>query len=45
MTDMPIGPVYFRAKAVAVKPYFKGFTPRVFGPDYDLKYSYVEGKK
>ncbi|MGZ4123894.1 MAG: peptide ABC transporter substrate-binding protein [Tumebacillaceae bacterium] len=45
MTDMPIGPVYFRAKAVAVKPYFKGFTPRVFGPDFDLKYSYVEGKK
>lgn len=44
MQDMPIGPVYFRALAEAVKPYFKGYVPRVYGPDYDLKYAYVQGK-
>jgi oligopeptide transport system substrate-binding protein len=45
MQDMPVGPIYFKAKAVATKPYFKGYVPRVFGPDYDLKFAYVEGKK
>jgi len=45
MDDMPIGPVFFRAAAVASKPHVKNFVSRVFGPSYDLKFAYIEGKK
>ncbi|PWK11574.1 peptide ABC transporter substrate-binding protein [Tumebacillus permanentifrigoris] len=44
MKEMPIGPLYFRAKAYVNKPYLKNFQWRVFGPDYELKETYVEGK-
>jgi len=44
MDEMPIGPLYFRARAFLIKPYVKEFLPRVFGPDYELKYTYIEGK-
>ncbi|ARU62248.1 hypothetical protein CBW65_15455 [Tumebacillus avium] len=45
MDDMPIGPIVHRAVARVSRPYIKDWTPRNFGPDYDLKYTYVEGKE
>ncbi|ASS75912.1 hypothetical protein CIG75_13720 [Tumebacillus algifaecis] len=44
MEDMPIGPIVHRAVARVSRPYVKGWTPRTFGPDYDLKYTWIEGK-
>jgi len=44
MDEMPVGPLYFRARAFLIKPYVKDFLPRVFGPDYELKHTYIEGK-
>ncbi|KEO82198.1 peptide ABC transporter substrate-binding protein [Tumebacillus flagellatus] len=43
--DMAIGPVYFSASSFAMKPYVKNWTPRYSGPDMDLKFTYIEGKK
>ncbi|TCP52880.1 oligopeptide transport system substrate-binding protein [Tumebacillus sp. BK434] len=45
MEDMPIGPIVHRAVARVSRPYIKDWTPRNFGPDYDLKYTYIEGKE
>ncbi|MBL0389347.1 peptide ABC transporter substrate-binding protein [Tumebacillus sp. ITR2] len=45
MNDMAIGPVYFSASSFATKPYVKNWVPRVSGPDMDLKYTYIQGKK
>ncbi|MGZ4112291.1 MAG: peptide ABC transporter substrate-binding protein [Tumebacillaceae bacterium] len=45
MKDMPVGPMFFRAKAYLTKPYVKGFVSRVSGPDYDLSWTYLSGKK
>ncbi|MGZ4112028.1 MAG: peptide ABC transporter substrate-binding protein [Tumebacillaceae bacterium] len=45
MQDMPVGPVFFRARAYLTKPYVKDWTPRVSGPSYDLYYTYLQGKK
>jgi oligopeptide transport system substrate-binding protein len=44
MKEMPIGPLYFRAKAYVTKTYVKDFQWRVFGPDYELKTTYIQGK-
>jgi oligopeptide transport system substrate-binding protein len=44
MTDMPVGPVFFRGKAYATKPYVKGLITFPYGVDYDLKYVKIEGK-
>ncbi|MBL0388059.1 peptide ABC transporter substrate-binding protein [Tumebacillus sp. ITR2] len=44
MKEMPIGPLYFRARAFVIKPYVKDFLPRVYGPDYELKETYIQGK-
>jgi oligopeptide transport system substrate-binding protein len=43
--DMPVGPIVHRAIARVSRPYVKNWTPRNFGPDYDLKYVYIEGKE
>jgi oligopeptide transport system substrate-binding protein len=44
MEEMPIGPLYFRARAFITKPYVKNFKWSVYGPDYELKETYIEGK-
>ncbi|KEO83230.1 peptide ABC transporter substrate-binding protein [Tumebacillus flagellatus] len=44
MKEMPIGPLYFRARAYVTKPYVKDFQWRVYGPDYELKTTYIQGK-
>jgi oligopeptide transport system substrate-binding protein len=45
MNDMPIGPVAFRGRAYITKPYVKNFKTFVNGPDYELKETYISGKK
>ncbi|MGZ6529984.1 MAG: ABC transporter substrate-binding protein, partial [Tumebacillaceae bacterium] len=42
--DMAIAPLLFRAQSYLRKPYIKGWIDHSFGPAYDLKYVYVEGK-
>jgi oligopeptide transport system substrate-binding protein len=42
--DMPVAPTFFRGASVLMKPYVKGFVTRTFGPRYDLKNVYIEGK-
>ncbi|MBL0386658.1 peptide ABC transporter substrate-binding protein [Tumebacillus sp. ITR2] len=44
MKDMPIGPIFFRGKAYATKPYVKGLISFPFGVDYELKTTYIQGK-
>ncbi|WP_052036163.1 peptide ABC transporter substrate-binding protein [Tumebacillus flagellatus] len=44
MKDMPIGPIFFRGKAFATKPYVKDLVAFPFGVDYELKNTYIEGK-
>ena len=45
MDEMPIGPVYFSATSFATRPYVKNWVSRNFGPEMDLKTTYIEGKK
>jgi oligopeptide transport system substrate-binding protein len=45
MKEMPIGPTFFRGQAYLTKSYVKNIQPSVFGPDYDLKETYIQGKK
>jgi oligopeptide transport system substrate-binding protein len=45
LQDMPVGPVFFRARAFLTKPYVKDFVIRSSGPDYDLSFTYLSGKK
>ncbi|HEU4965714.1 MAG TPA: peptide ABC transporter substrate-binding protein [Bacilli bacterium] len=45
MEEMPIGPLFFRGKAFVTKPYVKNFEPSVFGPNYQLKGTYIQGKE
>jgi oligopeptide transport system substrate-binding protein len=45
MKEMPIGPTFFRGQAYLTKPYVKNWHPSVFGPDYDLKETYIQGKQ
>ncbi|MGB8955473.1 MAG: hypothetical protein WCC10_08865, partial [Tumebacillaceae bacterium] len=44
MKDMPVGPLFFRSKAIAMKPYVKNFVSFPAGVSYDLKNTYIEGK-
>lgn len=44
LDDMAVGPLFFRSSAVLQKPYVKKVIHRNFGPRYDLKYAYVEGR-
>lgn len=45
MKDMPIGPLWFQARAYVVKPYVKNLYFPAFGPDWEMKWTYIEGKK
>ncbi|MGB9780387.1 peptide ABC transporter substrate-binding protein [Caldanaerobacter sp.] len=45
MQDMPIGPLWFQARAYVVKPYVKDLYFPAFGPDWEMKWTYIEGKK
>ncbi|MFD2170866.1 peptide ABC transporter substrate-binding protein [Tumebacillus lipolyticus] len=45
MEDMPIGPIVHRALARVTRPYVKDWVVRNFGPDYDLKFTYIQGKE
>ncbi|HBT50079.1 MAG: ABC-type dipeptide/oligopeptide/nickel transport system periplasmic component [Caldanaerobacter subterraneus] len=45
MEDMPIGPLWFQARAYVVKPYVKNLYFPTFGPDWEMKWTYIEGKK
>jgi oligopeptide transport system substrate-binding protein len=44
MQDMPVGPVFFRGKAFATKPYVKDLISFPFGVDYELKHTYIQSK-
>lgn len=44
MKDMPVGPLFFRSKAVAMKPYVKNFVSYPAGVGYELKNTYIQGK-
>jgi len=44
LKDMPVGPIFFRARAIAMKPYVKNFVAKSSGVDYELKWTYIEGK-
>lgn len=44
MKDMPVGPIFFRAKSVAMKPYVKDYITRSYGVDFELKWAYIQGK-
>ncbi|ARU62280.1 hypothetical protein CBW65_15615 [Tumebacillus avium] len=45
LEEMPIGPNNFRARAYVTQPYVKNFVKRPFAIEYDLKETYIEGKK
>jgi len=44
MEDMPIGPLWFQARPYVTKPYVKNLYIPTFGPDWELKWTYIEGK-
>jgi oligopeptide transport system substrate-binding protein len=44
MQEMPIGPLMFRGRAYLTKPYVKDFQWRIYGPDYELKTTFISGK-
>jgi oligopeptide transport system substrate-binding protein len=43
--EMPVGPIFFRASSVIMKPYVKGWQDNMSAPVFDLKGVYIEGKK
>jgi oligopeptide transport system substrate-binding protein len=45
MDEMPIGPIYFSQTSFVTRPYVKNWVSRSFGPEFDLKFTYIEGKK
>ncbi|MCX7571542.1 peptide ABC transporter substrate-binding protein [Tumebacillus sp. DT12] len=45
MKEMPIGPTFFRGQAYLTKSHVKNWQTSVFGPDYDLKETYIQGKE
>ncbi|HEU4964440.1 MAG TPA: peptide ABC transporter substrate-binding protein [Bacilli bacterium] len=45
MDDMPVGPIFFRGRAYATKPYVKNFVSFPYGVGFDLKTTYIEGKE
>ncbi|MGB9679113.1 MAG: peptide ABC transporter substrate-binding protein [Thermoanaerobacteraceae bacterium] len=44
MEDMPIGPLWFQARPYVTKQYVKNLYIPTFGPDWELKWTYIEGK-
>lgn len=44
LQDMPIIPLSFKTDTYLTKSYVKGLAPRAIGPDFDLKYTYIQGK-
>jgi len=44
MDDMAIGPLYFQAYALATKSYVKDLIVPTFGTEWELKWTYIEGK-
>lgn len=44
MNDMPIGPIFFQARAYVLRPYVKNYLVPTFGPDWELKWAYIQGK-
>jgi len=45
MEDMPIAPLYYQTYAYVVKPYVKDYIVPVFGSEFEIKWTYIEGKK
>ena len=45
MDEMPVGPYVFRGSSFIQKKYVKGWVGFTFGPTYDLKNVYIEGKE
>jgi oligopeptide transport system substrate-binding protein len=45
LKEMPIGPLYFSGSTYLQKPYVKELIIPNFGPDYDLKHTFISGKK
>jgi oligopeptide transport system substrate-binding protein len=45
MDEMPVGPYVHRGSSFIMKKYVKGWVATTFGPAYDLKGTYVEGKE
>lgn len=44
MKDMAVGPIFFRSRAFALKPYVKDFYTYPSGVEYSFKYTHIEGK-
>lgn len=44
MDDMAIGPLYFQAYALVTKSYVKDLIVPTFGTEWELKWTYIEGK-
>lgn len=44
MKDMAVGPLFFRSKAIAMKPYVKNYMSFPAGVSMELKNAYIEGK-
>jgi len=45
MDEMPVGPYVFRGASYITKKHVKNWVPFSFGPQYDLKETYIEGKE
>jgi len=45
MEELPIGPLNFDATVRLQKPYVKDLIRPKMGPDFDLKYAYIQGKE
>jgi oligopeptide transport system substrate-binding protein len=45
MDDAGVVPLYYRSRLVLLKEYVKNWKTHLIGPDYSLKWVYVEGKK
>ncbi|MGB8955161.1 MAG: peptide ABC transporter substrate-binding protein [Tumebacillaceae bacterium] len=45
MDELPIAPLFWPGVTLLTRPYVKNWAPRKTLPSYDLKYTYIEGKK
>ena len=45
LDELPIAPIYWPGVTRLTRPYVKDWVPRKTSPSYDLKYTYIQGKK
>ena len=43
--ELPIAPIYWPGSTTLTRPYVKDWVTRKTSPSYDLKYTYIQGKK